>query len=180
MNGDKILDFLKQKRLFLGELSFALFFCLLDLLTKALVFVKIDEIYIKTATIHSHIKINGLLNLVRVLNTGISFGLFRNMFYGQYFFSVLTLCIVAFLILLLWKCEDFLESSAYSLIISGAFGNLYDRILFGGVRDFIDFHWGEHHWPAFNIADSCICIGVGLLILKDIIVWWQERKAKEH
>ena len=61
------------------------------------------------------------------------------------------------------------------LIFSGAIGNLIDRIRFGEVIDFIDVHWYQHHWPAFNIADSAICVGVGLLLLDS----WREEKRKK-
>jgi len=58
-----------------------------------------------------------------------------------------------------------LSQIALTLILSGAAGNLIDRIYLGVVRDFIDFHWYDIHWPAFNFADTSICIGTGLLIL---------------
>jgi len=60
------------------------------------------------------------------------------------------------------------------LIFSGAVGNLIDRIRFGEVIDFLDVHWYQHHWPAFNIADSAICVGVALMLLES----WLEEKAK--
>jgi signal peptidase II len=58
------------------------------------------------------------------------------------------------------------------LIFSGALGNLIDRIRYGEVIDFIDVHWYQHHWPAFNVADSAICVGVGLLLIES---WFEER-----
>lgn len=64
---------------------------------------------------------------------------------------------------------------ALSLVIGGAVGNLIDRIRFGYVIDFLDFFWRQYHFPAFNVADSAICVGVGLLML-DVIL--QERRAK--
>ena len=54
------------------------------------------------------------------------------------------------------------------MIISGSIDNIIDRIAFGYVRDFIDFHIFDKHWPAFNIADSCVCIGVGLWIILEM------------
>lgn len=53
---------------------------------------------------------------------------------------------------------------ALSLIIGGALGNVLDRLRFGAVADFLDFHLGNLHWPAFNVADSAICIGIALLL----------------
>ena len=57
-----------------------------------------------------------------------------------------------------------LTQSSLTLILGGALGNLYDRFRFGYVIDFLDFYWRNHHWPAFNIADSAICVGVAILI----------------
>ncbi len=54
---------------------------------------------------------------------------------------------------------------AYSLIIGGAMGNVFDRIVHGFVVDYLDFFWGNYHWPAFNLADSAICIGAAMIIL---------------
>jgi signal peptidase II len=67
-----------------------------------------------------------------------------------------------------WKLppRDIRSSTAFSLVMGGAVGNLIDRLLLGFVVDFLDFHWnGYYHFPAFNVADSAICIGVGLLFL---------------
>ena len=52
----------------------------------------------------------------------------------------------------------------YSLIMAGALGNLVDRVRLGQVVDFLDFYWGGYHWPAFNVADSLVCLGAGLLV----------------
>lgn len=71
--------------------------------------------------------------------------------------------------------ESKLLSTALSLVIGGAVGNLIDRIRFGYVVDFLDFHWKyQYHFPAFNVADSAICVGVGILIL-DILLQPQEK-----
>jgi signal peptidase II len=55
-----------------------------------------------------------------------------------------------------------------SLVLSGAIGNVIDRILYGAVVDFVDLHYAGWHWPAFNIADTAICIGVGLMLLENL------------
>jgi signal peptidase II len=62
-----------------------------------------------------------------------------------------------------------------SLILGGAIGNLIDRVRFGEVVDFLDVHWYRYHWPAFNVADSAICVGVGLLLLS---MWLAERRIR--
>ena len=57
------------------------------------------------------------------------------------------------------------EAAAWALVLGGALGNLIDRILYGYVIDFLDVYYGEWHWPAFNVADSAITVGVGMLLL---------------
>jgi signal peptidase II len=64
---------------------------------------------------------------------------------------------------------------ALSLVFSGAFGNLIDRVRLGEVIDFLDVHWYQHHWPAFNVADSAICVGVFLLAIDMLL---DERRKK--
>jgi signal peptidase II len=66
---------------------------------------------------------------------------------------------------MLWKAKDGLSSTAFALITGGALGNLYDRIHAGAATDFLDFYSGRYHWYTFNLADSAICIGAGLLML---------------
>lgn len=96
------------------------------------------------------------LNLVYVENTGAAFGLFKSL--GSTFF--ITTSIIATLFLIYLMVRDSKNWIVYSLIISGALGNVTDRLIHGYVIDFIDFHIGEFHWPAFNLADSAISIGV--------------------
>ena len=71
--------------------------------------------------------------------------------------------------------DQLLARIGFALIIGGAIGNLIDRISFGRVTDFLDFHLGIHHWPVFNVADSAITVGVILLILDSVL---SERAAK--
>ena len=59
--------------------------------------------------------------------------------------------------------------AGYSLFFGGALGNLIDRIRFGEVIDFLDVHWGNLHWPAFNVADSALCVGAGLFLLHVVL-----------
>lgn len=100
-------------------------------------------------------------NLTHVTNTGVAFGLGQN--FNSIFTGVALLLTVA---LLFWhrKAQSVVEKLALELLIAGALGNLYDRIVYGAVIDFLDFHAGLHHWPSFNVADSAITIGAALLI----------------
>jgi signal peptidase II len=108
-------------------------------------------------------------NLVHVYNRGAAFGLLSTWppEFVRYFFIVTNLAIALVLLYLYYRtpghCRLFLW--AYSLVLSGALGNLIDRVRFGQVLDFLDVYVGRHHWPAFNVADSLICIGAGLLVL---------------
>jgi signal peptidase II len=105
-------------------------------------------------------------NLVLAHNTGAAFSFLANASGWQRpFFIVLTLTISA---VLLWMLKgnhrNRVLAIALALVIGGAFGNLYDRVLHGYVVDFVQWHVAGYFWPAFNIADSAICIGAALLI----------------
>ncbi len=109
-------------------------------------------------------------NLVLAHNTGAAFSFLADKpGWQREFFSVLTVVIT---LVLLWMLRSHhrnrLLSGALALVIGGALGNLIDRVRFGYVVDFIDWHVGEHHWPAFNVADSAICIGAVLLVLDSL------------
>ena len=79
---------------------------------------------------------------------------------------VVAILITCYVIKLCLNEQNNLSKIAYSFIIGGAVGNIFDRIRYGAVIDFLDFHIKEYHWPAFNVADSFICLGVGILLLE--------------
>ncbi|MDR3208865.1 MAG: signal peptidase II [Rickettsiales bacterium] len=109
-------------------------------------------------------------NIVFTWNPGTSFSMLREV--PQALMIFLTGAIIGYLSYHLFaKIKDCYEKWAMSLIVGGAIGNLIDRVRFGAVIDFIDWHVGTWHWPAFNVADVCICVGVGLYALK-----WIKRK----
>ena len=109
------------------------------------------------------------LNIVFVRNTGVSFGMFSEWgILGRYFFSIFSIVIGSFLILLAIFSDTKVFRSSLGLISSGALGNAIDRVYFGGVIDFIDFFIYNFHWPAFNFADIFITIGVILLLFDNI------------
>ena len=114
--------------------------------------------------------VNNYLNFDLIWNTGISFGLFSQNSNTLYFtISFLIFLVIIFLIYLTYKA-NFLEKILYSLILGGALGNFYDRLIYFAVPDFIDIHIGDFHWFTFNIADIFITFGVIFLICKDIFV----------
>ena len=113
--------------------------------------------------------INDYLNLDLVWNTGIGFGLLSqdaNIFY--HLTSLLIFSVIVFLIYLIYK-TIFREKILYSLILGGAISNLYDRLNYFAVPDFIDFHVGDFHWFTFNIADIFITLGIILIIIRDLV-----------
>lgn len=110
-------------------------------------------------------------NIVFTWNPGASFSLFRSLGETSPFLIIfITGAIIGFISYYLFKKSDKAEKLPIALIVGGAIGNLIDRIRFGAVVDFLDFHVGGWHWPAFNIADTCITIGVGLYIISWIII----------
>ena len=115
----------------------------------------------------SKVVIPGFFNLVHSENPGVAFGIFsEGATRGRTLVLVaITIAAVGVLGWMLWKSNDRLSSLAFALITGGALGNLYDRITAGAATDFLDFFVGRYHWYTFNLADSAICIGAGLLIL---------------
>ncbi len=104
-------------------------------------------------------------NWVMVWNKGISFGLLNQATdYGPFALIMLSLVITLVFLWLLIKKPPSVHSWGFAMIIGGAIGNVIDRLRFGAVIDFLDFHANAIHWPAFNVADSCVCAGVFLLI----------------
>ena len=113
--------------------------------------------------------IPGLLNFIYVRNTGVAFGLFpsKGELWATVALTVLGLAALAIVAVYFRRTpvEDRLLLTSLGLILGGALGNLADRILQGGVTDFIDFYFGSYHWHTFNIADSAITIGIGLMLI---------------
>jgi len=116
--------------------------------------------------------ITGFLNLCHVRNTGAAFSLFSEGSGWQLFFFV-GLAVVISVAILVWLCRESrysLLTIGLSLVLSGALGNVFDRITLGAVVDFLDFHAFGYHWPAFNVADIAICLGAFLVILREFLV----------
>lgn len=113
--------------------------------------------------------IPGLLSLTYVRNRGAAFGVLSNadLPYQHLWFSVLSIAALAAIVVYALRLPptDRLAQGALASIMGGAVGNLIDRMAHGYVIDFVDVYWRGNHWPAFNVADSCISIGVALLIL---------------
>nr|WP_086940641.1 signal peptidase II [Thaumasiovibrio occultus] len=113
------------------------------------------------------IEILPFFNLLYVRNYGAAFS-FLSDAGGWQRWAFTLIAIVVCSMLVFWmrqnNAQQKMVNIAYALVIGGALGNVFDRLYHGFVVDFLDFYIGDHHWPAFNIADSAICIGAALII----------------
>jgi len=119
--------------------------------------------------------INGWLDLVHIRNTGIAFGLLQGMGARYKLAAMLLVAAVALVLIGVLvtqvKKDQTLQRASLALIVGGALGNLIDRSRFGEVVDFIDAHWRNvYHWPAFNVADAAISIGITLIVLDELFL----------
>lgn len=116
--------------------------------------------------------IPGFFNLVYVTNPGAAFSMLAKVdsIWRHYFFVTIGIFAVAGISWYAWKIvSDQWQTLALGLICGGALGNLIDRVRFGAVVDFLDFYIGNYHWPAFNIADSAICLGAAVFLLVSFV-----------
>ncbi len=152
-----------MKRKYWVLLIFCVGILLLDQWTKSLVVEKLP-LYQRVEVVQ------GFFNLTHVRNTGGAFGIFggEKGGVGSILFVVVSVIAIGAIIFLFVKIRENEKTLAlsFSLVLSGAIGNLIDRLRYGEVVDFLDFHLSTYHWPAFNVADSAICIGIGLLALQ--------------
>jgi len=128
----------------------------LDQITKYLI--------INSLSLYDSIEIFSFLHIVNVRNTGAAFGSFKSL--GSSFFIIVAVAAIGFVVYLLMK--RVYNTFGLSLILGGAVGNLIDRILYGQVVDFIDFSIGSYHWPAFNVADSALTVGIILILMTSV------------
>ncbi len=138
-----------------------IFIIAVDQLTKILV----D----RTMPLHHSIPIiDGLFSLTYVRNTGAAFGIFSRSHeaFRLPFLVLVSVVAIGFIVAMLRRLRDRETGlmTALSFILGGAVGNLIDRALHGEVIDFLDFYWSTYHWPAFNLADSFITVGVAITI----------------
>ena len=110
-------------------------------------------------------------NLVMVWNKGVSFGLFQNdSLYGVMALAGLALIVSIGFFVAFLRSESKLLMVASLMVVGGALGNIWDRVRFGAVVDFLDFHVAGWHYPAFNVADSCIVVGIMLFLFKTVFL----------
>ena len=121
--------------------------------------------------------ITDFFHITYVTNDGMAFGL--NFPFGIYVFSGVSILFTGFLFWYLWTIQDhgLIIRTGIALILAGAIGNLIDRVFMGEVVDFLDFMVGDYHWYVFNIADSCVTVGMGF-VLYDSLILERKRLAK--
>ncbi len=167
---------MSEKRARRFNLLIAVAVLALDRLTKWIVATRL--------TLHDGFTvIPDFFRIVHVENPGAAFGLFAESssqwrLTALIFFSLLALAVVG---ALLWKNSERISATgvALSLVLGGALGNLWDRVISGHVTDFLEFHVGSYYWPSFNVADSAIVVGAFLLVA-DILFTKAPEQQKSH
>ena len=127
----------------------------------------------------AYFPLSDYFNIVRAWNTGVSFSMLNN--YGNLGAWILSIVAMIIVVMLFWwlrKENNRVLQIALGLIMGGAIGNVIDRLRFGAVFDFLDFHIADYHWPAFNAADSCICVGATIIIVEAIVAKVKKKKKK--
>jgi signal peptidase II len=128
----------------------------LDQITKYLIITRLSPF--------DSIEIFSFLHIVSVRNAGAAFGTFKSL--GSSFFIIVSVVAMIFIVTLLIKRTY--NTLGLSLVLGGAIGNLTDRIFYGNVVDFVDFSIGTFHWPAFNVADSSLTVGIIIILLTSL------------
>ncbi len=121
-------------------------------------------IIVASLSLFEAVKVLPFFSIVYVRNTGSAFGMFSGL--GNLFFIIIaSVAIVVVAVLIVRDSEN---RTGLSLVLGGAAGNLCDRLTHGYVVDFLDVHAGSHHWPAFNVADSALTVGILLLLVTSL------------
>jgi signal peptidase II len=144
-------------------------------LTVALVLLGLDQLT-KWAALYlldlpaRPIAVTPFFNLVMVWNRGVSFGMLDTLgAVAPWLLSGLAVAVVIGLLFWLRRSENAMMAIGLGLVIGGALGNVIDRVRYGAVVDFLDFHLAGWHWPAFNLADAGICVGAGLIVVDGLL-----------
>ncbi len=144
-----------------------------------ILFDQLSKLYIDRAfaLYESVTVVPNFFHITYLRNKGAAFGILADSALRVPFFIAASLVAITVILWYLRQVgpDQVVQHTALGLILGGALGNLVDRVRLGEVIDFLDVHWYERHWPAFNVADSAICVGVGLMLLG---MWLAERRAK--
>jgi len=153
----------KNYKIYLFYLILVLILFAIDRVTKIYILNIVDNVGVV------NISINKFINLILVWNSGIGFGLIPTE--NRIIYNFISLVIILINILLIYFCisADKVRSIFFLIIIGGSLGNLFDRIYYSAVPDFIDFYYKDFHWFIFNFADIFISIGVFCLIFVELL-----------
>jgi signal peptidase II len=121
------------------------------------------------------VEVTPFFNLVMVWNRGVSFGFLGDAALPAWVLATFAALAAAALVVWLARVHESWLGAGIGLIVGGAVGNVIDRLARGAVADFFDFHLGVYHWPAFNVADAAITVGVGILIIDSLLI-----RRKKH
>ena len=155
----KKIEFLKKENIYFFLIIITIFF--FDRITK----IEIINNYSNGASY-----INDYINLDLIWNIGIGFGLFSTDLTLFYTLVTILIGLVILLLFYFFAESDTLDKLIYSIIIGGAIGNFYDRLIYKAVPDFIDIHYNNFHWFTFNVADIFITIGILIFILRSFFI----------
>jgi len=162
---------IKNRTYFITGLAIALFAIALDQWTKSLILSHFQESF-------RRIRVTSFFDLILAWNEGVSFSMFNSYgIVGTYTLICLTLIITLGLFIWLTQASNLYMACGLGLIIGGAIGNVIDRIYFKAVIDFLYFHLASFVWPAFNVADVAITLGVGLVILEAFMIKKGDQRA---
>jgi signal peptidase II len=152
----------------------------------ALVMIAVDQmtkwLILMEFELRESVEVLPMLDVLYARNYGAAFSFLDIPGGGQRWFFTAFALVVSVLILVALRrvpATQRLQCAALMLIMSGALGNAIDRVRFGYVVDFIGVHWKDAYFPAFNVADSCITIGAGLILLDSFIAWRRERRVAQ-
>ena len=151
--------FFKKENIYSFILIFTIFF--LDRISKIKIVNELNE---------STFFVNNFININLIWNTGIGFGLFSSEYSLVYNLISTFIGLVILILLCIFFTSKKIEKIIFSILIGGALGNLYDRIFYSAVPDFIDLHYNNFHWFTFNVADIFITIGIITFIAKDYLI----------
>ena len=143
----------------------------LTIILLVFIFDRITKLKILNNFSESSYYINDYINLELIWNTGIGFGLLSSSSILIYHSISIIIGIIIFaMLIVLIRSEQLMEKTIFSIIIGGACGNIYDRLIYNAVPDFIDVHYQNFHWFIFNIADIFISLGIILFLIKGLLV----------
>ena len=143
----------------------------LTIILLVFIFDRITKLKILNNFSESSYYINDYINLELIWNTGIGFGLLSSSSILIYHSISIIIGIIIFaMLIVLIRSDQLMEKTIFSIIIGGACGNIYDRLIYNAVPDFIDVHYQNFHWFVFNIADIFISLGIILFLIKGLLV----------